>query len=63
MALEKQTVVDRIEVTDEEGNVVQEAVTEEYTETVTRKEKQKTPLNIHRARGCGLRKACGALLG
>ena len=31
-------------VTDEEGNVVQEAVTEEYTETVTRQEKQKTPL-------------------
>jgi hypothetical protein len=31
-------------VTDEEGNVVQEAVTEKYTETVTRKEKQKTPL-------------------
>jgi hypothetical protein len=31
-------------VTDEEGNVVQEAVTEEYTETVTRKEKQKDSL-------------------
>jgi hypothetical protein len=31
-------------VTDEDGNFVQEAVTEEYTETITRKEKRKTPL-------------------
>ena len=32
-------------VTDEDGNVVQEAVTEEYTETVTRKEKHNSPLD------------------